>query len=488
MTCSATALCPRWASRALTLTMIAASPASGQLITPRTVPVFQGEQFGIYPASLPGMDVSIALQDTLADPWSNPAKMSRLQYGSIQVMPFTHRGTAGGGRSLPVSILRSGERLSGGALLSLQEVERRDIWWTAPTSERRASNQYVAGVLAWRTGDLSIGARISGADLRGVDGVGTLYAGSDRLRQSGSVFDARLGLTREFPSGGTFELVAVTHRYEMTHDVHFPQRWEWRQCCNDNVVVPERNEVNLDRTRTNGVQAAYITPRSADGWRIGYRVTANRLSHPKIPNYVIQNIPRDPGSTDAFNVGVGAARTLGRTTFGIDAILEPMWSRTWADAAGDTADVNGVLLPQGAHTVDNHFRFANSRIAVGLAQDFAPPNDSAMVFGVQAGVSVNSIRYTLDQADHVQRTSGTQDEAWMEWRTMVAVRARNRHMEVSYAITRTCGPHGCPSGTLTAQNFNSPEGVSVIAAPGSPLNFDGGSAGQHRLMVSIRMR
>lgn len=487
---NSTPVLPRWFMLlGQALVAVAPSIAFGQLITPRTVPVLQGEQFGIYPAQFPAMGVFIALQDTLADLWSNPAKAARLQYGSIQVMPFTHSGTAGGGRSLPVSILRSGDRVSGGALLSLQEVDRRDGWWTAPISERRASNQYFAGVLAWRAGNLALGAGVSGADLRGVDGVGSLYAGSDRLRQEGSVFDARLGLTRELAGGATLEVVAVSHRYEMTHNVHFPQRWQWRECCDEGVMIPERDEVNLDHTRRDGLHAVYVAPRSGDGWKVGYLATYNRLSHPRIPNYVIQDIPRDPGHTDAFNVGVGAARVIGRTAFGIDAILEPMWSRTWADAAGDTADVDGLILPQGAHVVDNDFRFANARLAVGMSHDLTPPNDSATVWGFQLGAGVRSIRYTLDQSDHVQRTSRSQDEAWMEWRTAFAVRARTRHMEVSYAITRTCGPGGCPSGALTAQNFNSPDsGVSVTAAPNSPLNFNSGSAGQHRLMVSIRMR
>ena len=102
----------------------AAVPLRAQLITPKTVPIHQGEQFGIYPSQWPGMGgVSIALHDTLGDPWSNPAKATRLRVGSIQVMPFTHTATAGG-RTLPVMLQtsRHGRR----RVVSLQEVERRD--------------------------------------------------------------------------------------------------------------------------------------------------------------------------------------------------------------------------------------------------------------------------------------------------------------------------------------------------------------------------
>src|SRR5687767_2399459 len=124
-----------------------ATTLPGQLITPKTVPIHQGEQFGIYPSQWPSMGgVSIALVDTIGDPWSNPAKATRLTFGSLQVMPFTHHATQGGGRTLPVSILQTGGSFAGGALFSLQEVERRDVWWNVPISDRRASNQYSRGL------------------------------------------------------------------------------------------------------------------------------------------------------------------------------------------------------------------------------------------------------------------------------------------------------------------------------------------------------
>jgi hypothetical protein len=480
-----------------------AATLEAQLISPKTVPIHQGEQFGIYPAQWPGMGgVSIALVDTIGDPWSNPAKATRLTVGSIQVMPFTHRATAGGGRTLPVSILQTGGGFAGGALFSLQEVERRDVWWNLPIADRRASNQYLSGVLGRRFGSgLSVGAAVSFADLRGVDGVGALYGGSDRVRQSGGWFDARLGLTREFTGGSTLEVVALSNRYRMDHDVHFPATWRWTPCaacpvgqpceCRQQVQVPDRDEKNLDRTNTAGLHAVFLTPRTDGGWRMGYMVTANRLSHPKIPNYVLQNIPRDPGNTDAFNLGFGTSRQVGPSTFGLDVVMEPMWSRTWADAAGDTTDAMGSVIPQGAHTVDNQFRFSNSRINVGYGHEFPGNADSTTMVGLQFGVSMRSINYTLDQTNHVQRTSRTQDEGWTEWTPTFAARVRTNDIVFSYSVSMTCGPScNFPGGTNVARNFNNPDasGPPVVAAPESPLTFDGGSSSHHRVMVSIRLR
>ena len=479
-----------------------------QLITPKTVPIHQGEQFGIYPSQWPSMGgVSIALVDTIGDPWANPAKATRLTNGSLQVMPFTHHATAGGGRTLPVSILQTGGGFAGGALFSMQEVERRNAAWNAPLSDRRASNQYFSGLLARRLGGgLSIGAGVSTADLRGVDGVSALYDGNDRVRQSGGSMDARLGLTKDFTAGATLELVAVHNRYEMTHDVHFPQQWRWPNClcppgapcppCTP-TSVPERDEHHEDRSNISGLHAVFLTPKTAGGWRMGYLITANRLSHPKLPDYQLptfQSIPRDPGNTSAFNLGFGAVRTMGNSTFGLDVIREPMRSHTWADAARDTTAADGGIIRRGEHTVDNRFRFSNSRINVGIAHDIPGATDSATVFGFQFGVSMRAINYTLDQKNHVTQLSRNQDEGWTEWSPMFAVNLKSKNMTVTYAVSRTCSTR-----CISLPFFGGGDDVSVtapapaadptvLAPPSGPLSFDGGSSGQHRVIVSIRLR
>lgn len=481
------------------LCLLPAFSARAQLISPKTVPVFQGEQFGIYPSQWPGMGgASIALQDTLGDPWSNPAKATRLRTGMLNVMPFSHRATAGGGRSLPVSMMQTGGRLAGGVLFTLQEVERTDAAWNATISERRASNAYYDGVLAWRVGTgLSIGGGLSYADLHGVDGVSALYAGNNRVLQRGQQVDMRLGLTRDFASGATLEVVGVSNRYRMEHEVGYPTFWRWAPPCTpagpvqpgcEQQQVPARTEVNQDRTNTVGIHTVYLAPATESGWRVGYLFTANRLSHPKIPNYEFQNIPRDPGHTNAFNAGVGFHRQDGNTTFGMDVILEPMWSTTWADAAGDTTNVNGVVIPQGDHTVDNRFRFTNARIKVGIAHEIPGQTPDASRLMLQAGLGLRSISYTLDQSNHVLVQSRTQDESWIEWTPMLAVQLRGRMIDVGYSWSYTCGPD-CPAlGTDTFLNAPERDGGGVIGAPSGPLSFNGGSSGRHRVMVTLRLQ
>jgi len=66
-------------------------PAEAQLVTPKTVPVFQNQQFDILPSATAGMaGLSIALDDSLADPFVSPAKATRLRGGSFFSAPFSH--------------------------------------------------------------------------------------------------------------------------------------------------------------------------------------------------------------------------------------------------------------------------------------------------------------------------------------------------------------------------------------------------------------
>src|SRR5467141_2480883 len=56
------------------------SPARAQLIPIKTIPIAQGDQFQIFPTNNLGMgSVSIALADSLNDPFVNPATGTRVR-------------------------------------------------------------------------------------------------------------------------------------------------------------------------------------------------------------------------------------------------------------------------------------------------------------------------------------------------------------------------------------------------------------------------
>ena len=471
----------------------AAAPLGAQLVTPRTIPVLQDAQFDIFPSARAGMaGVAIAVDDTLADPFVNPAKATRVRAGAVFGSPFRHSitGDRGGGMTLPLGALGSAGDWSMGGVVALQQLDRAGPIWNRPTSERSAINRYGSLVLARRLADgVSVGASAYRARLGAIDGVDLLYAGSDRIDQAGSLTDLRLGMTKAWRSGANAEVMLLHNRTSMTHDVHFTT-WAW-DALGRQQTVAERAEHNVDRTHIWGVHAEASRPVGTLGWRVGGLATANVLSHPKIPNYVIMNIPRDPGTTWSYNLGVGAARAIeSGGTVGIDVIYEPMWSETWADAAADTTGPTGIVLPRGARTVENRFRFSNLKVRLGLARERALTPERPSAWGYQLGLALNAIDYRLRQANHLQRALRAQEEHWMEWTPTFALRYRSRAFVFAYDFRITCGPGGdCfPLAGGDDVTVVSPVPGGVIAAPSRPLDFNSGAAITNRFTVSVPLR
>lgn len=480
---------------ALALSLALPRAVAAQLVTPKTVPVHQSEQFDIFPSSRPGTaGIGIALNDTLLDPFVNPAKATRVLGGRVFGVPSSHdvSGDRGGGRTLPLGGMATIGPWSVAGVAALQQLDRAVRVWNLPTSERTATNRYLMGSVARRLGDgLALGASAFSADLGAIDGVDLLYAGSDRIEQHGSVTDLRLGLLKEWSDERALELLVLHNRTNMVHDVHFPvlRRWD-PQTGRPLPEEPERSEHNADRTHIWGAHAGYTIP-VKEGWRVGWIGTANRLSHPKIPNYVIMNIPRDPGTTYAFNAGMGAAYAVGPVSFAMDFVYEPMWSETWADAAEDTATAAGGVIRKGERTVENRFRFSNGKLRMGMGRELAMGRDSASSLGVQFGLSVYSIDYELEQTNHVLDSYREQREDWMEWTPSLAVSLRGRNLELAYTVRLTCGASGCDVPFPFAMEETrtvAPDAGGIIAAPSGPLFIDGGSVWAQRVMVTVPIR
>ena len=108
-----------------------ASGAPAQLIAIKTVPVAQADQFDLFPSRNLAMGgVSIAVQDPWLDPFINPAKGARLSGGLVAGAPgmFSISDNAGGGRTLPVSVMGSRGSWFGGLSLAIQEIDgARDV-------------------------------------------------------------------------------------------------------------------------------------------------------------------------------------------------------------------------------------------------------------------------------------------------------------------------------------------------------------------------
>jgi hypothetical protein len=312
-----------------------------------------------------------------------------------------------------------------------------------------------------------------------MDGVDLLYAGADRIEQRGSTQEVRLGLHR----AGELErlsLLLLHSRVSMKHDVTY-EGWIWDPVLMMSVFE-SRMVKNEDQSRTWGAQLEWDRDLDAPGWRIGASATVNRKSHPKLPNYDIQNIPRDPGTTWAYEAAFGFARTVGPTTVAVDVALQPIWSETWQVAdAQDVADSDGAL-GIGDRSIENDFFFTNVVLRTGVSHEVGKAT-------FQAGLEARSYDYTLDQVNHVVSEYREQDESWMEWTPTFGVALRLSGLDVRYAARRTTGT-GRPGTEWDQTSFtvvSQTEGDFIIAPQGA-LTLQDATVLTHQLSVRIPVR
>ncbi|NIA31555.1 MAG: hypothetical protein GWP06_16815, partial [Actinobacteria bacterium] len=392
-------------------------PINAQLISIKTVPVATGDQFLTFPSQNMGMgNVSIAVDDSLLDPFVNPAKGERIRTSVLISAPviYSISDDNGSARTLPLSTLFTSASWFGAFSASIQELSMGNRAGATPLSskfiplsEKSSNNFYTYAAVGKRlsASQTSIAGSIYLANLKAMDGVELLYGNSQGLKQDGNILDIRLGLLREIHKRHTFEILLLHNRFNMTHDVTYNDRWY----SPIDERVPHKTVIkNYDRSRTSGLHLGYVYKQPESGWNFGAILTANRKTHPKIPNYELMNIPRDPGKTYAYNVGIGFAKTSkDKATVAMDFVLEPIWSNTWATAESVTTAGNGRIIPAGGTTVENDFWFLNKQLRMG----FSAENDHV---GLQFGLQVVYTGYQLKQYDYVRGSLRTQREHWFE--------------------------------------------------------------------------
>lgn len=486
-----------------------AGPVAAQLISIRTVPISQSHQFDLFPSHRMGMGgVSLAVEDSLLDPFSNPAKGVRLGTSRFFSSPGVYSVSqgAGAGRTLPLGTwVRSGKWF-GGVSVALQQMDLSEnanrfdppVPLACPACERleiaelpaagrshgNAFGYAMFGLAVPRTG-ISVGASLLWAGLHGVDGVDLLYPNSVRLKQAGHALDLRLGALKEWEGGRALSAVLVHNRFAVTHDVfYFDRFWD---PGNQGFAVRPRLEQNLDHTNTWGVQLEYTQALRAPGWRLGWVATTNLMSHPKIPNYEIQNIPRDPGNSEAFNLGVGISKSERWSSFALDLLYEPIWSYTWADAAAPLETTPGSTIPAGGKTIENHFRFSNALLRMGFAQDM-PFDQATKQVGFQLGLAVHRIDYSLVQDDNVQATTRRQQEDWVEWTPTWGLSIRFPTWEIRYrgSVTHGTGRPGVRSGGDDVTIADA--AGTILVAPSGPLTLTPVKVMTHQVAISFPFR
>ena len=220
------------------LSAYAAAPAAhAQLITVKSAPIADGGQFAFQPSANLGLGaLSIALADSSLDPFSNPAKGSRLNGMRVFGAPtfFSVSRDAGGGLTLPLGMSFSSGKWFSQALVAMQEVDHSnangDLFPVLAASdldgnmqivdqkEVSRTNRYLHGLVGRRFADLSVAASASYWGINALDGVELFYGGGSAVRQSGGALDMRVGVFKE--SGRqTFEAIALHNRVGLDQEV-----------------------------------------------------------------------------------------------------------------------------------------------------------------------------------------------------------------------------------------------------------------------------
>jgi hypothetical protein len=175
------------------------------------------------------------VDDPLLDPFWNPARGSKAEELRLYAVP-TFYGESNNwvsGRTLPLAAVIPGRRIFGAAAFALQQIgdTRRTGGWFFPEPagssvirDNSSSNIYIFGSVGARLTDrTAVGVSAYRADLGAVDGVNMLYGNSIAVEQSGELTEFRAGALHDFGADRMLDVVILTSRLDMTHNVHYAE-------------------------------------------------------------------------------------------------------------------------------------------------------------------------------------------------------------------------------------------------------------------------
>ncbi|HKK45470.1 MAG TPA: hypothetical protein VJ964_08105, partial [Balneolaceae bacterium] len=302
----------------------------------------------------------------------------------------------------------------------------------------------------------------------------------------------RVGLDGKTSQKGTYEILALFHRSDMTYDLGSQgncriEPWlcyatvdYYPNTYNAPLIAPIQNK---DITNTWGLHVRYSQPVGTEGWKLGGIATMNYKTHPKIPNYELMNIPRDPGNSWAFDVGLGTAHiSKDHVTFGTDLIVEPIWSTTWAKAQQNITNPVGTLqLPKGYKTMKNRFSFLNTIVKTGLGW-----RSQRML--LQTGIQAKTYRYTLKQQNFIEQTYRRQKERWTEWTFSWSIGVHFNSIDITYTGLLTTGtgqPGIVRSPVYYDTTFSTTGAGDFIFAPDGDLSLNNSNVLTNQVIVTI---
>lgn len=137
------------------------------------------------------------------------------------------------------------------------------------------------------------------------------------------------------------------------------------------------------------------------------------------------------------------------------------------------------MIVIGGKTVENHFKFSNSLLRVGISQE-------GPSFGFQLGLQMRSIRYWLDQSNYIEEFKRRQHEHWVEWILSLGLILKFQEFQVRYLgrLTQGTGLPGVAGGGFRDFAMES-RSADFIIAPSGPLTLQDVTVFTHQITVSM---
>lgn len=441
-----------------------ASELFAQWISIRTVPIIASNQSEFQPSLARGMgNLSIAFDDPLGAHFINPAKASLMNGITLFASPSRNSWSnedgravfAGGGssfypgasiNSIPFGGFFKSDNYFGGIMVAYQGYAGERSLRNFNTIGRPAgfylldvkktdvgNNTYLYGLFGMSIPNTRLSVAISGSwgKFGAIDGVNLLYPGALDIKQDGEAWEAKFGAVGELADGDRLEFVAGRSIYKAIHEVSYSDFfWFWRDPLITNFI---RTEINKDETKEWLMYARYLRPINGF-WKVGASLSVNWKDHPKIPNYSLANIPRDPGISVAYNIGIGANWSNSKSLWGFEYIYEPIITNTWAEAGEEILPPPNQNLPPNFKTIENFFSFYNHIIRIGHQWQ-----SKLEWLDFRFGVQLHFYKYNMNQNDNIRRTAREFSTDWLETTASGGLTANLGNIRLMYTLQLVFG-------------------------------------------------
>ena len=471
------------------LLSIFAPVLNAQWIPIRTVPLITARQSEMQPSLARGMgNLSIVFDDPLGNLFLNPANAASLT-GIVLFTSPTHNSWTNDDRqsvttdlgssrypgtsatSIPFGAFLGGSNLFGGGLVAHQayqtktSIDRASLLATRAgqleTRDNTENNMYLFGLFGTRCaeGNAAIAGSVTWAQYGAMDGVNLLYPGSVDLSQNGWTVEYKLGAVGTIHERDRLEFLLGRSIARTSHHVTYP-------VVGFTDIRPNsdyRTEINKDESSQWLLNASYKRTLHR-GWRVGAGITVNWKDHPKIPNYDLANIPRDPGTSLAYNLGLAALWSDTTSLWGIEYIYEPMTSQTWAEAGEQPANPQDQLLPPTFKTIENFFDFTNHIIRVGHRSHTRHP-----WLEYRFGAQLHIYSYSLDQQDNIAGTARSLSTDWVETTLSGGLSATLGDLQLMYTLQLVLGNGLVGTQSVTFRVAEAARANDILVAPSGEL-------------------